>query len=266
MKGCSPNDKRWSRVIAQYNILNSCITKKKTKWWWRVVQKLLGINDEIKKQEVDDELKEFIFTQLTKRAENSCDYMEDNESRKKRLNCRGDRVLEEKNCLADLKWSIIDAQFANSIFIWHIATELCYYADNMLPKAIGLIGNKSDSAKYLLMNYYNYENKEETYEELLKLREGGGSDILLLSGSKLAYQLQNLKPQNEGNWGHKEKWEMMDQVWMELLTYAACHCGWKEHGQHLRNGGELLTHVCVLMVNLGLGELFVDDKNQNSQV
>jgi hypothetical protein len=34
--------------------------------------------------------------------------------------------------------------------------------------------------------------------------------------------------------------------------YAASHCGWKEHAHALARGGELLSHVCVLMAHLGL--------------
>ena len=41
-----------------------------------------------------------------------------------------------------------------------------------------------------------------------------------------------------------------------MLAYAANHCGWKEHGQQLVNGGEFLAHVCVLMAHLGLTEQY----------
>ena len=48
----------------------------------------------------------------------------------------------------------------------------------------------------------------------------------------------------------------MNEVWVELLTYATVHCGWKEYGQQLSNGGELLTHVCLLMAHFGLSEQY----------
>jgi hypothetical protein len=41
-----------------------------------------------------------------------------------------------------------------------------------------------------------------------------------------------------------------------MLAYAAAHCPWKEHAQQLRRGGELLTHVCFLMLHLGLSEQY----------
>ena len=53
-----------------------------------------------------------------------------------------------------------------------------------------------------------------------------------------------------------EKWMMVSHVWVEMLCHAASHCGWIQHGQQLRRGGELLTHVCLLMSHLGLTEQF----------
>ncbi|KAJ6869886.1 hypothetical protein NC651_034561 [Populus alba x Populus x berolinensis] len=41
-----------------------------------------------------------------------------------------------------------------------------------------------------------------------------------------------------------------------MVAYAAAHCPWKEHTQQLRRGGELLTHVFLLMLHLGLSEQY----------
>jgi hypothetical protein len=41
-----------------------------------------------------------------------------------------------------------------------------------------------------------------------------------------------------------------------MVAYAAAHCPWKEHTQQLRRGGELLTHVSLLMLHLGLSEQY----------
>uniref|UniRef100_A0A6N2JYX9 Uncharacterized protein n=1 Tax=Salix viminalis TaxID=40686 RepID=A0A6N2JYX9_SALVM len=74
----------------------------------------------------------------------------------------------------------------------------------------------------------------------------------LWAGFKLAKSLQALVTQD--GWENKRKREMISQVWVEMLTYAASHCGWKEHAQALTRGGELLSHVCLLMAHLGLSE------------
>ncbi|TKY64268.1 DUF594 family protein [Spatholobus suberectus] len=52
-------------------------------------------------------------------------------------------------------------------------------------------------------------------------------------------------------------WELITQVWVEMLGYAAAsHCQGIHHAQQLRHGGELLTHVCLLMAHLGITDQF----------
>ncbi|XVF58361.1 hypothetical protein PTKIN_Ptkin07bG0060300 [Pterospermum kingtungense] len=212
---------------------------------WIRAQKLLGIHDilekhrnVIRKQKVDVvELKVFIFNQLKKRTENT-DYLWNTESCKKLLNYRADCVLGELQCLHQLRWSTVEVEFDHSILLWHIATDLSYHDD---------INKRSDDF-----------DRRETQIAWESLPESGDKESLLVSGCKLAYQLQNLKPSNQESWECKDKWEMMNKVWVELLTYAAGHCEWKEHGQQLRTGGELLTHVGLLMASFALSEQYQD--------
>ncbi|KAJ7003227.1 hypothetical protein NC653_008463 [Populus alba x Populus x berolinensis] len=53
-----------------------------------------------------------------------------------------------------------------------------------------------------------------------------------------------------------EKWKVISEVWVEMLTYAAGHCEWRDHAQQLKSGGELLTHVRLLMAHLGLSHQY----------
>ena len=73
---------------------------------------------------------------------------------------------------------------------------------------------------------------------------------MLNDACKLAKELQSL----ENNWTNEKKWKMISKIWVEMLTYAASNCGWKEHAQALTRGGELLTCVCLLMAHMGLSE------------
>ncbi|KAJ6700355.1 hypothetical protein OIU79_013400 [Salix purpurea] len=75
----------------------------------------------------------------------------------------------------------------------------------------------------------------------------------LLDGCMLALSLQSWETAVNG-WSNGKKWEMISEVWVEMLMYAATHCRWKEHVHALSQGGELLTHVCVLMAHLGLSK------------
>ncbi|KAJ6991953.1 hypothetical protein NC653_015333 [Populus alba x Populus x berolinensis] len=77
-----------------------------------------------------------------------------------------------------------------------------------------------------------------------------GEMSALLDGCMLGLSLQSLDTQD--GWSNDKKWEMISEVWVDMLMYAASHCRWKEHVHALSQGGELLTHVCLLMAHLGL--------------
>ncbi|XP_047314384.1 uncharacterized protein LOC124918225 [Impatiens glandulifera] len=53
-----------------------------------------------------------------------------------------------------------------------------------------------------------------------------------------------------------DKWKVMSQVWVELLSYAACNCRAYTHAAQLSKGGHLITLVWLLMTHLGLGDQF----------
>ena len=80
--------------------------------------------------------------------------------------------------------------------------------------------------------------------------KGDKSKSVLFEACRLAKMLESLEM------GARQKWEMVSDVWVEMLCHAATHCGWIQHGQQLRRGGELLTHVSLLMAHLGFNEQF----------
>ncbi|XP_068336508.1 uncharacterized protein [Pyrus communis] len=91
--------------------------------------------------------------------------------------------------------------------------------------------------------------------------KGDRSKSVLFDACRLAKALQSLE--SEVHWeDNKEKWEFISHVWVEMLSYAANQCRWKDHGPQLRRGGELLTHVWLLMAHLGLTEQFQISEGQ----
>ncbi|KAJ6741492.1 hypothetical protein OIU85_015667 [Salix viminalis] len=96
------------------------------------------------------------------------------------------------------------------------------------------------------------ENPSTMLKEI-GMQENGLEKSALLDGCMLALSLQSLETAVNG-WSNGKKWEMISQVWVEMLMYAATHCRWKEHVHALSQGGELLTHVRVLMAHLGLSK------------
>lgn len=78
--------------------------------------------------------------------------------------------------------------------------------------------------------------------------KGEKSNSVLFDAAILAKKLKELP------WG--QRWELMAKVWVELLSYAASHCGASTHAAQLRNGGELITFVWLQMVHFGMGDYF----------
>ena len=77
---------------------------------------------------------------------------------------------------------------------------------------------------------------------------------MLFDACRLAKDLQSLEA--ELHWDKVKKWEFASHVRVEMLSYAASQCQSSQHAQQLRQGGELLTHVWLLMAHLGITEQF----------
>ncbi|TXG68400.1 hypothetical protein EZV62_003335 [Acer yangbiense] len=165
-----------------------------------------------------------------------------------------------------------------SIYLSNYMLYLVVFHPSMLPKGTGEIGfketsdeiirlfkknklrmhdtnSKSKACKVLLQNYpdllhkfgnllQNDEIDIDDFNEFFK----GERRSLLKYGLMVSTQLQNK---------HQRKWKIISDVWVEMLVYAAHDCGWKEHAQQLRKGGELLTHVCLLMAHFGFTKQYV---------
>ena len=78
--------------------------------------------------------------------------------------------------------------------------------------------------------------------------KGDRSKSVLFDACILAKELKKL---NE-----RKRWNVMSEVWVELLSYAASHCRANTHAQQFSKGGELVTFVWLLMTQLGLGDQF----------
>ncbi|BAT88910.1 hypothetical protein VIGAN_05255600 [Vigna angularis var. angularis] len=78
--------------------------------------------------------------------------------------------------------------------------------------------------------------------------KGDRSKSLLFDACKLASVIRRLDGTN--------KWRLMAEVWVELLSYAAANCIPITHVQQLSKGGEFLSIVWLLMTHLGLAKQF----------
>ncbi|KAF8011175.1 hypothetical protein BT93_J1713 [Corymbia citriodora subsp. variegata] len=78
---------------------------------------------------------------------------------------------------------------------------------------------------------------------------GGKSRSVLFDACHLASQLNEIESEDFGR-----KWKLIGKVWFTFLMYAACQCKGHEHSKSLSRGGELISHIWLLMAHLGMVE------------
>ncbi|XP_058205118.1 uncharacterized protein LOC131319034 isoform X2 [Rhododendron vialii] len=243
---------------------------------------------------------------------------DDLETAKEIFSARGDWILRYESRANLLCW-INDVEFDESIILWHIATELCYYTDvddkidnrefskhlsdyllyllvmqsTMLSNIAGIgqirfrdtcaeakkffrgrdvLEEEKDTCqkivtfcKYFCCFYKCCFRGKKERDELLKeyacrsilkvntevepiAVKGDRSKSVLFDACRLAKELRKLE--------RLQRWKIISKVWVELMSYAACHCRAHTHMAQLSKGGQLLTSIWLLMVQLGLGDQF----------
>ncbi|KAL6342531.1 hypothetical protein AAG906_012380 [Vitis piasezkii] len=282
-----PGNNRWSDSMAQYSLISYSLKKLPTKfsevWKFFCISQMLECSSK-NSNAVPKYLKSLIFEQLMEISKSASDIKEG-----KRLCAhRGDWTLEKMRCFSRLGWSIGE-EFDQSILIWHLATDLCYYTD--LNKNSSPVKNSDCKASKLLSDYMVYllvKRPVMLPDGIGKIRfqdscaaatrffrtctklllqvnteipplkvKGDRSKSVLFDACRLAKSLQSLEA--EKKWNCEKKWEMMSHVWVEMLCYAACHCPHNRHAEELAKGGELLTHVWLLMAHFGITEHVYQD-------
>ncbi|XP_027367202.1 uncharacterized protein LOC113873329 [Abrus precatorius] len=285
--------KRWSNLMSQFNLIRFCLKDEPVKCI--KIQKFLHIYQFFeksyyqRKKFVPEDLKELIFEQLKEKSRGALHI----ETCKKLCAHRGDQVLNKWNCHT-LDWSA-EVEFDQSILLWHIATDLCYYSDItdnrsckylqscitsrllsnymlyllvicpfMLPNGIGQIRFEDTCAEAgeLLQERKYISKSKKACKMILGVKtdippsklKGDRSKSVLFDACRLAKCIDSLE--KEKKWSKEDKWEMMSKVWVEMLCHAACHCRGFQHAKQLSQGGELLTHVWLLMAHLGITEQF----------
>ncbi|TXG68593.1 hypothetical protein EZV62_003528 [Acer yangbiense] len=169
----------WSRSMAQYNLVSSCLHKVQPRWFG--VQMLPWIGDLLEKyqclswEDVDKDIEEMIFKQLIEKSNEIKDDLFNIESCRILLAKRGDYVLEKKYVLHDqFSWSTTTVDLIIA-FSWHIATDLCYYSDlDDIHRGIGEIRYRDMVAEAL-----RFFMDEESENGGLSVWQPAGASVLL---------------------------------------------------------------------------------------
>lgn len=137
---------RWSGSVSQYNMIKNCLDER-PEWVFTFAGYLgfRGILGRIKivyfssSEAVTEEFKYFIFKHLrikSLRANNRRAAME-------ACSQRGDWALLQNSNYEKLKWSLGEYQYAESVLLWHIATEL-YFAKSESEQCAPCNGGECD--------------------------------------------------------------------------------------------------------------------------
>ncbi|KAB2081436.1 hypothetical protein ES319_A05G132200v1 [Gossypium barbadense] len=242
-------------------------------------------------KDVDLELQQIIYSHFQKKRKK---YKEKNFEYKELLELldeRGRIPLLQNNVDDDLGWSVSDVEITHSLLLWHIATDVVYNDDHhwfragklgpycriskllsdymmyllflcpeMLPEGIGTIRHHDtcieaknfvhDKSKFkqIIRGLFGIDIESRSFFVLM----GSLKKSAFFEGCQIAVQLQTLLGQFR--WDHEDKWKLIAEVWLDMLTYVAAQCSWKEHARQLQQGEELLTHVALLMAHLGLSK------------
>lgn len=271
---------KWSNHMMQCNLINSCFEAEPTKscilfpcyFYHKFIMKTKAEPTE----RVPDLLKEYVFKLILEHT---------SESKEDRKFCtsRGSWVLDMYQS-QDLNWSI-EKDFDQSILLWHIATDLCYHTDEdlgpesacyveyqvskllsnyllylllkrpfMLPNGIGKIRFQDTCAEAKdFIQERSIKDAKIARLWLLNIKtnilpgdvKGDRSKSVLFDACRLAKYLKR-------DW----KWKIIAGLWVEMLVYAANQCRSDHHAQQLAQGGELLTHIWLLLAHVGLSEHF----------
>ncbi|KAG8646259.1 hypothetical protein MANES_10G137511v8 [Manihot esculenta] len=233
------------------------------------------------------ELWAFIFGELQMKSR----LIEDPETARKICSARGEWVLQshglDKNG-SDLMDYVVDVRYDESVLMWHIATELLcndkkgidncsnerefskILSDYMLyllimqPTMMAAVAGISklrfedtcaDAKRFFKKRGIRSNNLKKACRLILEVNtefkpaelKRDGSLSVLFTASMLAKELRKLREQ---------KWKILSQVWVEMLSYAASHCNATSHAVQLSKGGELVTFVWLLMSQFGVGNQF----------
>lgn len=117
-------------------------------------------------------------------------------------------------------------------------------------------------------NFIKGGTTEARIASVIKKTTKGGSksNFLIVNACKLALAIKNppkvdsgaktKEDQESETEQRKDHWDMIAKVWLEMLGHAANLRRGTDHPHLLNKGGELLTHVWLLMAHLGLTDHF----------
>ncbi|KAF8032326.1 hypothetical protein BT93_D1290 [Corymbia citriodora subsp. variegata] len=190
---------------------------------------------------------------------------------------RGEWTLEIHNLSNDevLK-KHISKTFDQSIIIWHMATNICLFSvpDNsqycegsrllsnymiyllaLRPYTLSLTTSDItlEHACAILKPFLRYRDRDEALRTLSSTEEivlepywDRKKETIITSDWHVLIDAWELAATLKDK---ENMWQIISSIWVEMLCYAAYSCQVYHHAKLLRRGGELITHVWLLLMH-----------------
>ncbi|TYI92112.1 hypothetical protein E1A91_D02G044600v1 [Gossypium mustelinum] len=261
------------RSMAQHSLLDYCLPPRKLNL--AAVLNFFDSEDRMGKylhtgwKDVSPELQQFIYSGLQEKQKKNAEIEFKNLS--ELLDERGSSVFKGMGGSSDdILWSVCEVEFTHSLLLWHVATEVVFHDDNYRYRAVQLepycrirIGNIrhhdtcTEAMNFALDKFQFKEAVRGLFGMDIRSRSffiqmGSSRKSAFFEGCQIAEQLQSLVSMFQ--WDNQDKWKLIADLWLDMLTYAAAQCSWREHAWQLQHGEEFLTHIALLMAHLGLSK------------
>ncbi|EEE68020.1 hypothetical protein OsJ_25991 [Oryza sativa Japonica Group] len=239
---------QWSQKLAQYNLIIGCIKQKRAaagSCLLKCMKRVIGIQPSTMTHvDISHELKKLVLDKLL-------------------------QVL-----ISD---SIQRAGFMSAVLAWHIATDISFFHEDELGCSSPSRGPSRELSKYVMYlsakhgilsgndGHMRLRNAQEFIVECLEDRQEAldqdavvrsvaakidnltedfehpriltAVEPVLIQSGQLAKELLKMKEAND-------RWDIIMNVWMEMLCYMAFHCGPGFHIKQVSKGGEFISHAC----------------------
>ena len=294
--------RRWSKSVSQYDMISYWLNDSPP-WMYTLATKVAAGEVLAKmtilwfshSKRVDKDLESFIFTELSLKSRNANTIREARDASSQ----RGNWALLQTSSYFKLKWSIGEYQYAESLLIWHMATEILYTQETKPSTGIDDDNKRNREICKLLSDYMFYllvmKPKmmapvlgnwkivfQDTCAEAKRFFQKGPNPISnkveacgKINAVKAKFRSVDVKGTVsksvffDGRLLAKDLseleidiWKLMSRVWVELMSYAAINCRPNVHAQQPSRGGELLTFIWLLMNHLGFGTQFYEQERQ----
>ncbi|KAM0857791.1 hypothetical protein ACQ4PT_000922 [Festuca glaucescens] len=267
----------WHGMVSQHNLISFCVRKKKPTFVMRLstfnfLRDSLNQHWYIQQVHAAFQITEMVHQHVLNGWKNC---IQDDASYKRFNDLRGQWALRRHR---QLGWSL-KKPFDETVLTWHIATDLCFYHSSTSPQGrrgeatehsreisnymICLLlirpemlmpGSRSDL--FTLVSDQIIEDskgplsvtEEILAKEILNMPMLSTAANMISSAVNLAKGLIELRDE-------KERWTVIQGVWVEMLCYSASRCRGYLHAKSLGEGGEYLSYIWLLLSFLGMETL-----------